>query len=183
MQIDNSKNPLLNLSYTSKDGTEFYSYVDPLQISTLRGVAAEKAKRFLDMNLTHRTLSEIIREIKKEAGAGDIVKAFSLVQEIEFRLHFLSEESSILDLVCIYFFLKDENPEEPNEASNRKKHKVFEEDAQCRGFFLKIGLALCKKFSPKQEEDMLIYLEDNKILSERIRRYIAPESLIRSTSG
>jgi len=183
MQIDNSKNPLLALVHTSKNGIEFYSYADPLQISALRGVAAEKAKRFLDMNLTSRSLTELVKEIKREAGAGDIVKAFSIVQEIEFRQSFLCEESSILDLVCIYFFLKDENPEEPSEAFNKKKHKVFEEDAQCRGFFLKIGLALCKKFSPKQEEDMLIYLEENQILSERIRRYIQPESSIPSISG
>jgi hypothetical protein len=105
------------------------------------------------------------------------------VQEIEFRQNFLCEESSILDLVCIYFFLKDEDPEEPTEAFNKRKHKVFEEDAKCRGFFLKIGLALCKRFSPKQEGDMLTYLEENQVMSERIRRYIAQESSIPSTNG
>jgi len=183
MQIDNSKNPNLTLVYTSKNGTEFYSHIDPLQISALRGVSAEKAKRFVDMNLTSRALTELIKEIKKEAGAGDIVKAFSIVQEIEFRQNFLCEESSILDLVCIYFFLKEENPEEASEAFNKKKHKIFEEDAECRGFFLKIGLALCKKFSPKQEGDMLTYLEENQMMSERIRRYIQPESSIHSTNG
>jgi hypothetical protein len=183
MQIDNSKDTKLSLVYSSKNGTEFYSYVDPLQISTLRGVAAEKAKRFLDMNLTSRSLSELVKEIKREAGAGDIVKAFSIIQEIEFRQSFLCEESSILDLVCIYFFLKDEDPEEPSEAFNKKKHKIFEQDTECRAFFLRIGLVLCKKFSPKQEEDMLIYLEENRMMSERIRRYIAPESLIHSTNG
>lgn len=183
MKIDNSKDPKLQLVYTSKNGSKFYSHIDPLQISGLRGMAAEKAKRFMDMMLTKRTLEELLSEYKKAFNSQDIMKAASIIQEIEFRLHFLSEESSVLDLVCIYFFLEDEDPEEPSEVFNKKKHKVFEEDKACRSFFLRIGLALCKKFSPKQEEDMLTYLEENQILSERIRRYIAEESSITSTNG
>lgn len=181
--VDNSQNNKLTLVYTSKTGDEFYSYIDPLQIGAIRGIAAEKAKRFMEMMLTSRTLSELIKEIKKEAGAGDIVKAFSIVQEIEFRQHFICEESSILDLVCIYFFLKDEDPEEPSEHFNKMKHKIFEQDKACKGFFLHIGLALSKRFSEKQEKDMLTYLEENRMTSERIRRYIAEESLIHSTNG
>jgi hypothetical protein len=183
MEINNSKNPNLSFVYEAKNGAKFYSLVDPFTISAIRGISAEKAKRFLDMNITERSLKELLKECKKAAGENDIVKSFSIVQEIEYRLNFISEESSILDLVCIYFFLEDEDPETPSEAFNKKKHAIFESDPQCKGFFLQIGIIICKKFSPKQEENMSDYLAENKIMSERIRRYIAEESLIPSTNG
>lgn len=181
--IDNSKNPKLIKVYTSKDGHEFYSHADPLEISAIRGISAEKAKRFLDMNLTEKEMKALLFECKREAGAGDIVKAFSIIQEIDYRLNFLSEENSILDLVCIYFFLKDEDIEQPSEIFNKKKHEIFAKDLQCKGFFLRIGLTLCRKYSEKQEGDMLNYLEENKKMSERILRYIAPIHSITSTNG
>jgi hypothetical protein len=183
MEINNSKNPNLSFVYEAKNGAKFYSLVDPFTISALRGISAEKAKRFLDMNITERSLKELIKECKKAAGENDIVKAFSIIQEIEYRLNFISEESSILDLVCIYFFLEDEDPEIASEAFNKRKHAIFEADPQCRSFFLQIGIVICKKFSPKQEESMFDYLAENQVTSQRILRYIAAESLIPLTNG
>lgn len=183
MVIDNSKNPLLQLVKTGKGGENFYSYIDPLTISTPRGLAALKAKRFADMNITERSLRELIREIKSEAGAGDIVKAFSIVQEIEFRLTLICEESSLLDLACIYFFLQDEDPENPSDAMNRKKHAIFNSDQEIKGFFLRIALSILKKSSEKPEEDSLNYIQDSQAIAERIRRFIPEEHLITSISG
>lgn len=181
--IENSKNPLLQLVKTGNNGEKFFSFIDPLTISTARGLAALKAKRFSDMNITSRSLRELVRQIKQEAGAGDIVKAFSMVQEIEFRLDLISEESSLLDLVCIYFFLEDEDPNIPSDAMNRKKHAIFNSDPDLKGFFLKIALAITKKSSEKPEEDLLSYMADSQSIAERIRRFIPEEHLITSTSG
>lgn len=183
MVIDNSKNPLLQFVKAGKNGEKFYSYIDPLTISTPRGLAALKAKRFADMNLTERSLRELIRQCKIEAGAGDVIKAFSIVQEIEIRLDFVCEESSLLDLACIYFFLEDEDPENPSDAMNRRKHSIFNSDLELKGFFLRIALSILKKSSEKPEEDLLNYIQDSQAIAERIRRYIPEEHLINSTRG
>lgn len=183
MVIDNSKDTNLQKVYTSKDGTDFYSFANPLSIPTSRGLAAEKAKRFVDMRLTERSLKELIRQCKTEAGLGDVVKAFSIVQEIEYRLEFLTEESSLLDLACIYFMLNDEDPENPTDVINKKKHAIFYSDQKAKGFFLSVALTIVKKFSQNHEEDSLTYLEENQVMSERIRRYIAEEHLIPSING
>lgn len=182
--IDNSKNPKLTEVFKSTNGTKFYSYIDPLQISAFRGLAADKAKRFLEMNLTERSLRSLIDEYKIAAKENDVNKFHSIVYEIGYRLDFLSEETSILDLSCIYFFLQDEDPELPSESHNKRKHEIFLNDTKAKGFFLQIGLSLCKKFSPKQESDMLDYLETPEIknLSERIRRFIANEHQISLTN-
>lgn len=180
-KVNNEFNDKLTEVFKTKSGIKFFGFLDPLGIPAIRGVAAEKAKRFLDMNITERSMKDLIRVCKAEAGAGDIVRAFSVIQEIEYRLNFICEESSILDLACIYFMLQDEDPEVPSEAKNREKHKIFEEDPQTRAFFLRIGIALVKKFSEKREEDLIGYLEENQKMSDRIRRYILEESSITST--
>lgn len=173
--IDNSKNTSLTLVYTSANGTCFYALVNVLEISALRGLSAEKAKRFMELNITERSLKSLIDEYKIAAKENDVNKFHSIVYEIGYRLEFLCEENSILDLVCIYFFLKDEDPAVPSEAFNKRKQELFKDDLAARGFFLQIGLTLCKKFSEKQEKDMLDYLADNKALSERILKFIATE--------
>lgn len=184
MQINNSTNPNLTVIYESKKtGVKFYGYIDPLAISTPRGLAAEKAKRFVDMKITERSLRGLIKEIKKEAGSGDIVKAFAWVQEIEFRLEMLTEESSLLDLACIYFMLEDEDPDAPSDSFNRKKHEVFNRDQEAKGFFLAIALSIVKRFSDKQESDLLSYLEDSQSIAERLRRILPEEHLINSINS
>lgn len=180
--IDNSKNKDLTLAYTTSTGIKFYAFENPLSISPQRGIAAELAKVYLDMNITKRSLKELIKQCKIAAGAQDIVKSYSIIQEIEYRLEFLGEDTSILDLANIYFFLEDEDPEQPNEVANRAKHKIFEADQSAKIFFLKIGIALSNKFSGKPEQDILDYLEENRKMSDRIRRYIAEESQLGSTS-
>jgi len=180
--VNNAANAKLKECFETKHGIKFYCHINPLEVSALRGLAAEKAKRYMDLNITERSLKQLLIECKTLAGSNDLVGAFSIIQEIEYRVNFLSEEHSILDLSSIYFFLEDEDPEEPSEVHNRKKHAIFEQDHQAKVFFLRIGLGIAKKYSQKQEDDTLSYLEDNKILSERIRRYIAPESQLNSIS-
>lgn len=182
-KVTHDKNDKLKEIFISKNGTKFYGFVEPLNIPPTRGLAAEKAIRFMGMRLTNRSLKALIQEIKTLAGASDLVGAFSIVQEIEYRLNFMTEESSILDLVCIYFVIDGEDPEVPTEEINRKKHKIFEEDPQARAFFLRIGISLSKELSGKREEDVLAYLEENEPMSERIRRYIPEESSINSMSS
>lgn len=174
----NSKDKRLSLVYTSAKGIKFYSFTDPLQISAVRGVAAEKAKRFIDMNITERSLKAMIKEFKNMVANQQLVEAFSIIQEIDYRLQFICEENSILDLVCLFYFLEDEDPDVPSEIDNKEKHRIFTEDVQCKAFFLRIGLMLATKFSGKPEGDLLSYLEENQVMSARINRYIKLEHLL-----
>lgn len=171
-EIDNSKNPNVNKVFTSADGTEWYCFIDPLKISPVRGLSAEKARRFMDMKITEKTLKELIREIKVAAGQNDIVKAFSIIEEINFRLQFITEEESVLDLVFIYYFLKDENPNMVSDYHMALKRKILSEDMNARTFFLQIGLSLMSKFSNIPDEDLSAYLIRTKELANRIYRYL-----------
>ena len=171
--IDNSKNTQLNLVYTDSEKNKWYSHINPLEISPIRGLSAEKAKRFMEMKITEKSLKALILEIKVAAGQNDIVKAFSIIEEINHRLNFITEEDSILDLVLIYYFLEDENPNVPSEYHNDKKRKILIKDPKARGFFLQIGISLMKQFSSIPEENLNEYLIKTKDLADRIYRYIS----------
>lgn len=171
-EIDNSKNPNLNEVFTSSDGSKWYCFIDPLKIPPIRGLSAERARRFMEMKITEKTLKELIKEIKVAAGQNDIVKAFSIIEEINFRLQFITEEESVLDLVFIYYYLQDESPMSVSDYHMAKKRKILSEDINARTFFLQIGLSLMSKFSNIRDEDLSAYLIKTKDLANRIYRYI-----------
>lgn len=178
----NANDASLELIFTSTDGTKFFSFKNPLSIPPARGLSAEKAKRFVDMNITDRSLRALLIEHKAAAKEGDLRKCFWIIQEIEFRLDMISEEKSLLELAAVYFMLENEDPRTPTNEHNKAKHKVFAEDSRARDFFLRTALSIVKRFSEKPEEDTLSYLEDSKVIAERIRRYIPEEHSINSTS-
>lgn len=170
--MSNATNESLELVYKHGEHN-FYAHKNPLEISPIRGIAIERARRFVDMNIREKNLKELIAEIKKTAGAGDIVKAFSIVQEIEYRLNFISEETSILEFVCIYYLLDDEDPKKYNPSITEKKMKLFEDNSEMRAFFLDIGLNLIDKFTKLPEVDLKSYMAENQANADRIYRFIS----------
>lgn len=181
MKIDNSKNPNLKKAYTSGDGTVFYALVDPMNISTLRGLSAEKALRFMEMKITEKELRAVIKKQVQAMNEGDLVTACAITKEIEYRLDFITEERSILDLVCIYYYLKDENPDVPSDEINKKKLSIILSDFEAKCFFLRTGLHLCKLLSETQEKDLLSYLRETAHLADRMRRYTDLEESLQSS--
>lgn len=177
MELAAENNPKVELVFTSSKGTKIYALRDILTISAFRGLAAEKAKRFSQMNISEKVLKELIQEYKKSVNVDqDFVKANSIIQEIEYRLEFICEENSLLDLASIYFFLEGENIEMPSDSFNKKKIEHAKLEFDVRSFFLRSALALTNKFSNSPEKDLLNYLEEIKMISERVYRYIRKQS-------
>lgn len=175
--IANSSNPDVKPVFTSADKTVFYSLIDPLMISAERGVAAEESRRYAEMALSKKEMKALIGAMKEAINKDqDFVKAFAIIQEIEFRMHHIVEENSLFDLACLYFYIEGENIQTPSESFNNKKRELFKSDPTVRSFFLPIALNLIKEFSANQEKDLLIYLEEMKNQTKRIFRYISENS-------
>lgn len=173
-KINNSENPNLVVAFELKEkNIVFYSQRNPLQVSASRGIAAEQAKRFASMCLTKDTATQLIKEIKRSINIEqDFVKGFALIQEMEFRLEMICEESSILELVKLYYFLPDEDPDTPSEAQNKIKSQIIKDNPEVKAFFLQIGIILLDKFSMKSETDVLTYLDRTRVIAERIQNYL-----------
>jgi len=163
--------------FKAKDGTQFYAHHNPYEISAKRALSAEESLRYAELCISKKELAELISESKKAVNINqDFVKAFSIIQEIDFRLKYFHEERSLFDLCSLYYFIEGEDVIEPHETFNNKKRKLYEEDETVRAFFLSSAQHLLKHFGEKPVDDLLTYLEEMKSLSQRIYRFIPKSS-------
>lgn len=170
-KINNSKNPDMERVYTDKNGNDWYSLKNPFELSGVRGIAAMRAQRYFNMMLSQDTLKQLLEQHDKAAKALDITMCFAIVQDIKNRQSLICEENSILDLVNVYYFLNDENPDEISDAFLQKKLKLWSEDSICKGFFLKVGLMLTNKLADMSPEDLQKYLEESRMIADRIKKF------------
>lgn len=173
--VASKNNPLLRLAFESSKGTIIYCHTDPLTISVQRGLAAEKARRFAEMNLTEKELKALIKEYKKSVNDLDIVRAHSIIQEMEYRSELICEENSLFDLSKLYYFIEGEDIETLTDDIAKKKKDIFNAEMDIRAFFLAAAISLTQKFSKKHESDLLTYLEETKMMSARLYRFIKAE--------
>lgn len=159
--------------YTDNNENEWFEFADIMSIPAKRAIAAEVATRFADMNLTKPILKELIEKMKDHANKGNVVGLFNILAEIEFRLDFIGEEQTLLELASIYFILDGEDPSEPSETWKAKKRELMEEDSDAKSFFLSRVYLLTTKFSELSEADFQKYLKQNKAAADRINRYLS----------
>lgn len=151
----------LNKVYTDKFGNDWYEYANPLQIPAKRAIAAEVATRFADMNLTKANFKILIDEMKKKANEGNIVEVFALLNEIEYRMNFIGEEETLLELACAYYVMGDEDETDMTDFDREKKLEVFKKDKDAKNFFLEGAFRRTIKYSDMSETDILAYLNQN----------------------
>lgn len=170
----NSANPDMIKVYTDTQGQSYYTYKNPLQLPAIRTIAVERATRYANMFISESTLTQLIAEIKAAGNKQDWVKVFSIIQELEFRQKFLSEENSLLEVAQYYFLTEDENPEILNEKLLSDKIQVWKSDPAARAFFLQIALKYIQKYSDISMENLLPYLQANENNEKRIYQFISP---------
>lgn len=182
-KVVNATDPRLKLAYEDKEAkVKFYTFTDGQYLPALRGIAAQRARRFVEMNMTEKNMKALVKKCKDHAQKMNVVDAFAIIHEMEYRLEFLGEEESLLDLVCLYYLLEDESPEFANEQANAKKREFIMTNVKARAFFLPIAVSLSSKLSNKSLDAALNYLEEVRPLAERIYRYI-PEMRMKSSSN
>jgi hypothetical protein len=169
----NQTNNTVKLKFESIAGTRVYELVDIGKISAMRGVAAEKAKRFASLNITHKELDSLLTvAIDGINQKQDIAQAISILHELKFRTSMICEENSLLDLAFIFLFLEGEDVDEPSEQMNAQKLKLVSEQPDLRAFFLTEAFKLAALLSKKQGADLLDYLEETKHLITLYNRHI-----------
>ena len=182
MMVDNARDPRLALVYTTTGGHEFYSLIDPQQLPAARGVAAERALRFMNMNLCEPVLRDLLAQQAEAQNGGDHTKAFAITREMQLRLDFLAEEQSMMELAAVYCYLRGESPDVPSQAWHDKKMAIMRDDPAARGFFLGIAHGLSRNFSNRPVSDLLDYLAQTQALAERASRLMSWQNSTGSTS-
>lgn len=158
--------------YTDKNGLSWYEYNNPLTIPAKRAISAEVATRFADMNLTRFQLIRLIQEMKRNANEGKIVDLFHLLAEVEFRINYLGEEETLLELATIYFVIDGEDETGMDEMSKKKKRDLLKSDEEALSFFLERAWKLTTKFSESSEYAIAEYLKINQVNIEKLNHSI-----------
>jgi hypothetical protein len=172
--IDNSQNSTLKEAFTDSLGNKWYCHLNILELSPSRGVAAARADRFVGLKISQNNMEALLDSaidgINKPMP--DLVNAIAVLHQLKRRTVFLTEESSLLDLAGIYYFLQDEDPRFISGYHDIKKRDIWEKDPACKGFFLHIALALTKQFSDTPEADLLSFLEKTQSQAQEIYDFI-----------
>lgn len=162
----------VNEIYRDSFGNRWYEYVHPLQLPAKRAIAAEVATRFAEMNLTKANMLFLMEEMKKKANEGNIVELFQLLAEIEFRLNFLGEEETLLELACCYFLLNDEDEMNFSETHKTQKREILKKDGEAKDFFIQGAFKYTTIYSDMSELDILDYLNQNAPNARRLEDFM-----------
>lgn len=158
--------------YKDKLGNTWYEYVNPLTIPAKRAIAAEVATRFADMNLTKENFITLMNEMKKKANEGNIVDLFNILGEIEFRLNFIGEEQTLMELACCYYLIGDEDETDFSDIHKQRKLDILKEDTEAKDFFIQGAFIRTIKYSDMSETDILDYLIQNAPNAEKLNLLI-----------
>jgi hypothetical protein len=172
MKTNLSKHPEFKLVYEDSLKNKWYTYVNPLDIDAVRGIRAERAERFSKMMVTEQELKLAFAECRTAAKENDAMKVYSIIMELEHRLKFICEENSVLDMAGIFFLLEDEDPKQVLDSVLDKKQKIWQEDRECRGFFLRSGLSLIKHLENIPMQDLTTFMEKTVEQAERLYMHI-----------
>jgi|APFre7841882793_1041355.scaffolds.fasta_scaffold01287_8 hypothetical protein len=164
--VTGSKIPL-NLVFTEQSGVKWYEYQNPMQMPARRAIAAEVATRFAQMNVTKDVLVEFITNMEQKANSGNIVELFHLLTELKFRLDYIGEEQTMLDLATCYFVLEGEDEGDFSEIWKQKKMERLRANGELKDFFVSRAFQLTTNYSELSNTDIHDYLKRNAQANQR----------------
>jgi hypothetical protein len=164
--VTGSKIPL-NLVFTEQSGVKWYEYQNPMQMPARRAIAAEVATRFAQMNVTQDVLVEFITNMEQKANSGNIVELFHLLTELKFRLDYIGEEQTMLDLATCYFVLEGEDEGDFSEIWKQKKMERLRANGELKDFFVSRAFQLTTNYSELSNTDIHDYLKRNAQANQR----------------
>ena len=162
----------LNHVFTDSDGVKWFEFTNPLTMSAKRAIAAEVATRFAEMNLTKDQLKILIENMKSKANAGNIVELFNILAELEFRLDYVGEMQTMIELATCYFVMDGEDESEFSEIWKQRKQDKFKSDQNLQDFFLRKAFELTIKSSEISAQDIHDYLKTAIPANDRFNRLL-----------
>lgn len=131
-----------SMSYTDKDGNNWYSFDDLTAIPYTRTFAATKISSLYALGLSKEDLSGFIlkqKAILKSTDSEKYEKAFALLLDFENKANNATDAvKQMSSLVCVYFTLNDEPIDSFDNNLQVKKMSLIESDLEMHSFFLNL---------------------------------------------
>jgi hypothetical protein len=122
--------------YTSTDGTNWSMITDWLNVPAERVIPADLAVNRASMGLTGNRLVKAFEEIEADLNTGSIINAYSKFDQLKKRVADIPDEALLMDIACVFALLPDEDPHVYKPSLNAQKIKIWQEDIDCRFFFI-----------------------------------------------
>jgi hypothetical protein len=110
--------------------------------------------------------------MKRSANQGNIVEMFHLLAEIEWRLEFIGEEQTMVELAACYYVLNGEDETEFNDVFKQRRIVKLNTNPVVRDFFVERALMSTIKFSELSSVDIQDYLNMSAQENERFSRIL-----------
>lgn len=163
---------VLSHIFTDKNGKKWYQFDNALAMPAKRAIAAEVATRMQEMNLTKEKLLGMMKIMKEQANSGNIVELFHTLNEIEFRLNFIAEEETLIELAACYFVIEGENETDFSEVYRKKKIEYIKSDPDAFNFFVQRAFEFTTIYSEISDTDIHEYLKLNAQNARRISEFL-----------
>ena len=158
--------------FVDATGTKWYEFENSMTIPAKRAIAAEVATKMQEMNITKETLIELMSKMKEHANNGKIVDLFSLLNEIEFRLNFIAEEETLINLAACFFVIDGEDETEFSDVDRIRKVEYIKGNTEAFNFFVQRAFEYTTNYSQMSEIDIQEYLLLNAQNAERLKKHL-----------
>jgi hypothetical protein len=153
-------------------GRNWYEFQNAMTIPAKRAIAAEVATKMQEMNITKETLLQLMAKMKEHANQGKIVELFAILNEIEFRLNFIGEEETLINLAACYFVIEGEDETDFSEVDKVKKVNYIKENKEAFNFFVQRAFEYTTNYSQMSEIDIQEFLLQNAQNAERLKKHL-----------
>lgn len=160
----------LRAIFLDKEGRNWYEFENPMTIPAKRAIAAEVATKMQEMNITKENLIQLMVKMKEYANQGKIVDLFALLNEIEFRLNFIAEEETLINLAACYFVIDGEDETDFSDVERIKKVNYIKDNKEAFNFFVQRAFEYTTNYSNMSEIDIQEYLLQNAQNAERLKK-------------
>lgn len=126
---------LKELIFIDKHGNKWYSLTNYLNVSMERFTNIQIAERYLQINLTKETLTEILVMMKQKFDDSQWADLGGLIGELIARSKFEAERETYIRYMSLVFLINDETLQFNNDLYN-KKIQIIKDDLDLQGFFL-----------------------------------------------
>jgi hypothetical protein len=165
------KIPLTHI-FTDSKGRKWFEYDNPMAMPARRAISAEVATRLQEMNMTKEVMIGLMNKMKEFANNGDIVSLFGILNDMEFRMNFIGEEQTLIELASCYFVVEGEDESSFSEVDRKMKVDFIKEDMEAFNFFVQRAFTLTIRFSQISQADILNYLIQNAQEAEKSVRFL-----------
>src|ERR1700741_2977501 len=149
---------VLKLIYTSSKGHKFYQFVNPIQMTMERSIAASAANKEFGYNMTVDELHKLCDAALQSNNSRDYNGVAINLNEIKVRASKLVEYETTLKLGAMYFLMDDEHPGRYNPITIQRKIDIIKADDDLRAFFLQTVWDMVKPYTDLSSKDLMDYL-------------------------